>query len=88
MEYELVAIVNYCEELILMYGHLDFETARTCMYAYETLKDLVADTSDIVEKICIETALKMTKNNRVATAEMLNLSRQSLYVKLRKYNLL
>ena len=52
------------------------------------LKDLVADTSDIVEKICIETALKMTKNNRVATAEMLNLSRQSLYVKLRKYNLL
>ena len=52
------------------------------------LKDLVADTSDIVEKICIETALKMTKNNRVATAEMLNLSRQSLYVKLRKYNIL
>ena len=52
------------------------------------LKDLVADTSDIVEKICIETALEMTKNNRVATAEMLNLSRQSLYVKLRKYNLL
>ena len=52
------------------------------------LKELVADTNDIVEKICIETALKMTKNNRVATAEMLNLSRQSLYVKLRKYNLL
>ena len=43
MTYELVAIVNYCEELILMYGHLDFDTARTCMYAYETLKDLVAD---------------------------------------------
>ena len=52
------------------------------------LKDLVADTSDIVEKICIETALEMTKNNRVATAEMLHLSRQSLYVKLRKHNLL
>ena len=52
------------------------------------LKDLVADTSDIVEKICIETALEITKNNRVATAEMLHLSRQSLYVKLRKYNLL
>ena len=52
------------------------------------LKELVADTNDIVEKICIETALKMTKNNRVATAEMLNLSRQSLYVKLRKYSLL
>ena len=26
-----------------MYGHLDFKTARTCMYAYENLKDLVAD---------------------------------------------
>ena len=52
------------------------------------LKELVADTSDIVEKICIETAIKMTNNNRVATAEMLNLSRQSLYVKLRKHNLL
>ena len=52
------------------------------------LKELVADTNDIVEKICIETALKMTRNNRVATAEMLNLSRQSLYVKLRKYSLL
>jgi DNA-binding protein Fis len=29
----------------------------------------------------------MTSNNRVAAAEMLGLSRQSLYVKLRKYDL-
>ena len=43
MEYELVAIVNYCEQLVMMYGSLDLETARTCMYVYETLKDLVAD---------------------------------------------
>ena len=43
MEHELVAVVNYCEQLVMMYGSLDFETARTCMYAYETLKDLVAD---------------------------------------------
>ncbi|MDC0114520.1 hypothetical protein OAI45_05505, partial [Planktomarina temperata] len=28
-----------------------------------------------------------TSNNRVAAAEMLGLSRQSLYVKLRKYDL-
>ena len=25
MTYELVAIVHYCEELVLMYGHLDFK---------------------------------------------------------------
>ena len=53
-----------------------------------TLKDIVAETTDVVEKMCIETAVEMTRNNRVAAAEMLGLSRQSLYVKLRKYGLL
>ncbi|GFE64628.1 transcriptional regulator PpsR [Litoreibacter roseus] len=52
------------------------------------LKDIVAATTDVIEKICIETAVELTGNNRVAVAEMLGLSRQSLYVKLRKYNLL
>ena len=52
------------------------------------LKDLVSDTSDVVERICIKTALELTRNNRVAAAEMLSLSRQSLYIKLRKYGLL
>ncbi len=52
------------------------------------LKTLVAQTGDIAERICLETALKLTNNNKVAAAEMLSLSRQSLYVKLRKYNLL
>lgn len=51
------------------------------------LKDIVAATTDVIEKICIETAVELTRNNRVAAAEMLGLSRQSLYVKLRKYNL-
>jgi len=41
----------------------------------------------VVEKMCIETAIGMTSNNRVAAAGMLGLSRQSLYVKLRKYDL-
>lgn len=50
-----------------------------------SLKDLVSATSDVVEKMCIETALQLTSNNRVATADMLGLSRQSLYVKLRKH---
>ncbi|MGB3408779.1 MAG: transcriptional regulator PpsR [Jannaschia sp.] len=53
-----------------------------------TLRDIVASMTDVVEKQCIETAVELTKNNRVAAAEMLGLSRQSLYVKLRKYGLL
>ncbi len=53
-----------------------------------TLKDIVAETTDVVEKMCIETAIELTRNNRVAAAEMLGLSRQSLYVKLRKFGLL
>lgn len=52
-----------------------------------SLKDIVARTTDVVEKMCIEAAIEMTSNNRVAAAEMLGLSRQSLYVKLRKYEL-
>lgn len=53
-----------------------------------TLKGIVAKTTDVIEKMCIETAVELTSNNRVAAAEMLGLSRQSLYVKLRKYDLL
>lgn len=53
-----------------------------------SLKSLVSATSDVIEKMCIETAVKMTGNNRVAAAEMLGLSRQSLYVKLRKHGLI
>jgi transcriptional regulator PpsR len=53
-----------------------------------TLRDIVAETTDVIEKMCIETALELTRNNRVAAADMLGLSRQSLYVKLRKYGLI
>lgn len=53
-----------------------------------SLKELVSATSDVIERMCIDTALQMTKNNRAAAAEMLGLSRQSLYVKLRKYGML
>lgn len=53
-----------------------------------TLKDIVAETTNVVEKMCIQTAVELTMNNRVAAAEMLGLSRQSLYVKLRKFDLL
>ncbi|MCU0802462.1 MAG: transcriptional regulator PpsR [Rhodobacteraceae bacterium] len=53
-----------------------------------TLRDIVAETTDVIEKMCIETALELTRNNRVAAAELLSLSRQSLYVKLRKFGLI
>ncbi|MEM6387757.1 MAG: transcriptional regulator PpsR [Pseudomonadota bacterium] len=52
------------------------------------LKEIVAETNEVIERMCIETAVELTRNNRAAAAEMLGLSRQSLYVKLRKYDLL
>lgn len=52
-----------------------------------SLKDLVRETTDVVERLCIEAALELTGDNRASAAEMLGLSRQSLYVKLRRYGL-
>jgi transcriptional regulator PpsR len=49
------------------------------------LKDIVGETTDLIEKMCIEAALGLTHDNRASAAEMLGLSRQSLYVKLRRY---
>ncbi len=51
------------------------------------LKDLVRETTDIIEKLCIEAALELTNDNRAAAAEMLGLSRQSLYSKLRRFGI-
>ena len=45
------------------------------------------ETADLIEKLCIEAALRLTRDNRASAAEMLGLSRQSLYVKLRRYNI-
>ncbi|MEO0971650.1 MAG: transcriptional regulator PpsR [Pseudomonadota bacterium] len=51
------------------------------------LKELVRETTDVIERMCIEAALELTEDNRASAAEMLGLSRQSLYVKLRRYGL-
>ncbi|MEM9057097.1 MAG: transcriptional regulator PpsR [Pseudomonadota bacterium] len=51
------------------------------------LKDLVRETTDLIERLCVEAALKLTSNNRASAADMLGLSRQSLYVKLRRYGI-
>jgi transcriptional regulator PpsR len=50
-----------------------------------SLKDIVGETTDVIEQLCIEAALELTGDNRAAASEMLGLSRQSLYVKLRRF---
>jgi transcriptional regulator PpsR len=52
-----------------------------------SLKEMVRETTDVIERLCIEAALELTADNRASAAEMLGLSRQSLYVKLRRYGL-
>ncbi|WP_291822419.1 transcriptional regulator PpsR [Bosea sp. (in: a-proteobacteria)] len=51
------------------------------------LKDIVRETSDVIERLCIESALDLSRNNRAASAQMLGLSRQSFYAKLRRHGL-
>jgi len=41
----------------------------------------------MIEKLCIEAALEITGDNRASAADILGLSRQSLYAKLRRYGL-
>ncbi len=51
------------------------------------LKNLVRETTDLIERLCIEAALELTGDNRASAAEMLGLSRQGFYAKLRRYGL-
>ena len=51
------------------------------------LKELVRESTDLVEKLCIEVALELTRNNRASAADILGLSRQGLYSKLHKFGL-
>ena len=51
------------------------------------LRDIVREATDIIEELCIEAALAVTQDNRASAAEMLGLSRQSLYSKLRRYGI-
>jgi DNA-binding protein Fis len=51
------------------------------------LKELVQEATDLIERLCIESALELTHGNRASAAQMLGLSRQSLYVKVRKYGI-
>ncbi|MEO1489091.1 MAG: transcriptional regulator PpsR, partial [Pseudomonadota bacterium] len=46
-----------------------------------SLKDIVRESTDLIERLCIEAALSYTSDNRASAAEILGLSRQSLYSK-------
>ena len=51
------------------------------------MKEIVGETSTMIERMCIQAALDLTQNNRASASEMLGLSRQSLYVKLHRYGM-
>ncbi len=51
------------------------------------LKEIVRETTDTIERMCIEAALELSGDNRASAAELLGLSRQSLYVKMRRYGI-
>lgn len=68
-EVEQEGISRYNEQIANLVGHM-------------SLKDIVRETTDMIERLCIETALELTKNNRASAAQMLGVSRQSLYTKL------
>jgi transcriptional regulator PpsR len=51
------------------------------------LKELVRESADLIERMCIEAALEVSGNNRASAAQLLGLSRQTLYSKLRRHGL-
>ena len=52
-----------------------------------SLKDIVRESTDLIERLCIEAALEYTSDNRASAAEILGVSRQSLYSKLHRHGL-
>ncbi len=52
-----------------------------------SLKEIVRESTDLIERLCIEAALAYTADNRASAAEILGLSRQSLYSKLHRHGL-
>ncbi|MGL4406058.1 MAG: helix-turn-helix domain-containing protein, partial [Notoacmeibacter sp.] len=68
-------------------GDVGAATDFAAMVGRVPLKDLIRDAADVIEKMCIEAALKQTNNNRASASDLLGLSRQSLYMKLKRYGL-
>jgi transcriptional regulator PpsR len=62
-------------------------TALTGRIGKGPLRALVEEAVSVLEQHYIEEALDLTRGNRTATADLLGLSRQSLYVKLKRYGM-
>lgn len=67
--------------LIAALGPLSEQVGKT------SLRKLVRDTIDVVERHYVRAALDQAGGNRTAAAHLLGLSRQSLYAKLNRYEL-
>ena len=52
-----------------------------------SLKEIIRESTDLIERLCIEAALSYTSDNRASAAEVLGVSRQSLYSKLHRHGL-
>lgn len=57
----------------------------TGLVGHMSLKEVVRETTSVIERLCIEAALELTGDNRASAAQLLGLSRQSLYDKLGRY---
>lgn len=68
-------------QLGALYGSLTDRIGKT------TLKELVRETADVVERHYIDAALELTNGNRTAAAQLLGLSRQSLYSKISRHEI-
>lgn len=74
-------------------AHGEGDTLRTALGSISeqigksSLRKLVKNTVSIVEQHYVKEALELAGGNRTATAELLGLSRQSLYAKLNCYGL-
>ena len=51
------------------------------------LKEIVRESTELIEKLCIEAALEIAGDNRASAAEILGLSRQGLYSKLKRFGM-
>jgi transcriptional regulator PpsR len=68
-------------QLLSALGPITEQVGRT------TLRKLVDETVGVVERHYVKAALELAGGNRTAAAEILGLSRQSLYAKLNRYDL-
>jgi transcriptional regulator PpsR len=85
--YTLRTLVNDRSETMASLGSPRSVEELTDLVGRMSLKDIVRESTDLIERLCIEAALKCADNNRASAAEILGLSRQGLYLKLHRHGL-